>query len=89
VKYEEEFGGIVMDPSQAPAPLPNASGSSTTSVPKNQDSGFYFPTRNLYTMSPQFLTIMRKKAHLVIRMLEHRIGYELLLQVIKQKLLVF
>lgn len=32
-------------------------------------------------MSPKYIEVLRKKAHLVIRMLEHRIGQELLLQV--------
>ncbi|KAL1132516.1 hypothetical protein AAG570_010471, partial [Ranatra chinensis] len=86
VKYEEEVGGIVMDPSQTLAPFTNTGGSSSNSGNKPQDPGFYFPIRNLYTMSPQYLTVMRKKAHLVIRMLEHRIGYELLLQVLNKQL---
>lgn len=32
-------------------------------------------------MSPKYIEVLRKKAHLVIRMLEHRIEQELLLQV--------
>lgn len=69
-----------MDPSQPPAPLPIAT-NTTTSSPKVVDPGFHFPIRNLYTISPKYMETMKKKAHLVIRMLEHRIGYELLLQV--------
>lgn len=82
VKYEEDFGGIIMDPSQPPAPLPIA-GNMPAATPKPVDPGFHFPIKNLYTMSPLYMETMRKKAHLVIRMLEHRIGYELLLQVNK------
>lgn len=37
-------------------------------------------------MSPRYVEMMRKKAHLVIRMLEHRIGQELLLQVFNKQL---
>nr|XP_018909078.1 PREDICTED: transcription initiation factor TFIID subunit 2 isoform X1 [Bemisia tabaci] len=85
VKYEEKYGGIVMDPGQAPAPLPT-----TTPFPqltsKQNDPGFYFSTQNIHTMSPKYLKILRKKAHLVIRMLEHRIGYELILQVLNKQL---
>lgn len=85
VKYEEEYGGIIMDPSQPPAPLPIAA-SAPTAVPKTPDPGFHFPIKNLSTMSPLYVEAMRKKAHLVIRMLEHRIGYELLLQVLNKHL---
>lgn len=81
VKYEEQFGGIIMDSSQAPAPLPSI-GPGPHPAPRPVDPGFYFPIKNLHTLSPRYLEVMRKKAHLVIRMLEHRIGYELLLQVI-------
>lgn len=76
-----------MDPSQAPAPIPTASPAPQPVPNKSQDPGFYFPIRNLHTMSPRYLDVMRKKAHLVIRMLEHRIGHELLLQVSYELLL--
>lgn len=82
VRYEEQFGGIVLDPSQAPAPVPS-SAASPAAPPRPPDPGFYFPIRNLHTMSPKYLEVLRKKAHLVMRMLEHRIGQELLLQVNK------
>jgi transcription initiation factor TFIID subunit 2 len=82
VRYEEQFGGIVLDPSQAPAPLPSST-ASPAAPPRPPDPGFYFPIRNLHTMSPKYLEVLRKKAHLVMRMLEHRIGQELLLQVNK------
>lgn len=80
VKYEEQFGGIILDPSQPPAPLPIAA-NTPAPTPRAPDPGFYFPIRNLHTMSPKYIEVLRKKAHLVIRMLEHRIGQELLLQV--------
>lgn len=83
VKYEEQFGGIVLDSSQPPARLPVAP--NTPAPPaRAPDPGFYFPIKNLHTMSPKYLEVLRKKAHLVIRMLEHRIGQELLLQVLFQ-----
>lgn len=81
VKYEEQFGGIILDPSQPPAPLPIAA-NTPAPTPRAPDPGFYFPIRNLHTMSPKYIEVLRKKAHLVIRMLEHRIGQELLLQVL-------
>ncbi|XP_026465105.1 LOW QUALITY PROTEIN: transcription initiation factor TFIID subunit 2-like, partial [Ctenocephalides felis] len=80
VAYEEQYGGIVLDPSQAPAPLPVAAASGTS------PNVHHFPTRSLHTMSPKYIQAMRKKAHLVIRMLEHRIGQELLLQVFNKQL---
>ena len=82
VRYEEQFGGIVLDPSQAPAPVPSST-ASPAAPPRPPDPGFYFPVRNLHTMSPKYMEVLRKKAHLVMRMLEHRIGQELLLQVNK------
>ncbi|XP_012265791.1 transcription initiation factor TFIID subunit 2 isoform X2 [Athalia rosae] len=85
VKYEEQFGGIILDPSQPPAPLPIAA-NTPAPAPRVPDPGFYFPIRNLHTMSPKYIEVLRKKAHLVIRMLEHRIGQELLLQVFNKQL---
>ncbi|KAK0171350.1 hypothetical protein PV328_009091 [Microctonus aethiopoides] len=85
VKYEDQFGGIILDPSQPPAPLPIAA-NTPAPAPRVPDPGFYFPIRNLHTMSPKYIEVLRKKAHLVIRMLEHRIGQELLLQVFNKQL---
>lgn len=80
MKYEEQFGGIILDPSQAPARLPIAA-NTPAPTPRAPDPGFYFPIKNLHTMSPRYIEVLRKKAHLIMRMLEHRIGQELLLQV--------
>lgn len=80
MKYEEQFGGIILDSSQAPAPLPIAA-NTPAPAPRAPDPGFYFPIKNLHTMSPKYIEVLRKKAHLIMRMLEHRIGQELLLQV--------
>ncbi|KYQ58343.1 Transcription initiation factor TFIID subunit 2 [Trachymyrmex zeteki] len=85
VKYEEQFGGIILDPSQAPAPLPIAA-NTPAPAPRAPDPGFYFPIKNLHTMSPKYIEVLRKKAHLIMRMLEHRIGQELLLQVFNKQL---
>lgn len=85
VKYEEQFGGIILDCSTPPAPLPVANiTSSPAPTAKAVENHHYFPVRNVHTISPKYIEIMRKKAHLVIRMLEHRIGQELLLQVSKR-----
>lgn len=81
IKYEEMYGGIVLDPSQHPAPLPVSSTSPLAPQRNPQQQPFYFSTRSLHTMSPKYLEMQRKKAHLIMRMLEHRIGLELLLQV--------
>lgn len=93
VRYEEEIGPIVLDPTQQPAPIssglvsPGGSSNPGFSVSlnsvqnSNETSNFYFSTRSLHTISPRYFHYMTKKAHLVLRMLENRIGYSLLLQV--------
>lgn len=86
VQYEEKYGGIILDPSQPPAPLPVANQSTKVVEIQKIESVHYFPIKNLHTMSPKYVEMMRKKAHLVIRMLEHRIGQELLLQVFNKQL---
>ncbi|ODM99054.1 Transcription initiation factor TFIID subunit 2 [Orchesella cincta] len=50
------------------------------------DGDFYFSLVNPQTVSPLYLRILAKKAHLTIRMLEHRIGNQLLLQVLNKQL---
>lgn len=85
VKYEERYGGIVLDCSQQPAPLPVTSNSPSINQ-RQPEVQHYFPTKNVHTMSPKYIEMMRKKAHIVIRMLEHRIGMELLLQVFNKQL---
>lgn len=47
---------------------------------------FQFPLGNLHTMSPRYTEMIGTKAHLAIRMLEDRIGRELLLQVFNKLL---
>lgn len=85
VKYEEEYGGIVLDPSQPPVSLP-VGGNTPQSNPKPTEEKFYFSIRNLHTMSPLYIDALYKKGHLILRMLEHRIGLELLLQVFNKQL---
>lgn len=84
VKYEEQYGGIILDSSVPPAPLP-VSTTAPTNITKQPDE-HYFPIKNMHTMSPKYTEAMRKKAHIVIRMLEHRIGQQLLLQVFNKQL---
>ncbi|KAF7989013.1 hypothetical protein HCN44_007323 [Aphidius gifuensis] len=86
VKYEEEYGGIILDSSQPPAPLPINVNTPIQPQRQQQETDFYFPIRNLHTVSPNYMKALRKKSHLVIRMLEHRIGLELLLQVFNKQL---
>ena len=102
MKYEEQFGGVILDASRPPAPLSvagantagagsgNGPGSSfqsqTASTGKTADMMQYFPVKNLHCLSPRYMEVMRKKAHLIIRMLEHRIGQELLIQVFNKQL---
>ncbi|XP_077546800.1 transcription initiation factor TFIID subunit 2-like [Haemaphysalis longicornis] len=55
--------------------------------PSSRDNlPFHFPVTNLHTMSPKYSEVLRAKSHLVIRMLEDRIGRELLLQVFNKLL---
>ena len=74
MKYEDAHGGIVMDPSQS-------SGSHHSHGNKSNHHNFHFPLQSTDTISPRYLEMMRKKAHLFMRMLENRIGFEMLLQV--------
>lgn len=83
MKYEDKYGGIVMDPSQA-----SSSGHHSSLGNKPSHHNFHFPLQNIHTISPQYLYMMRKKAHLCIRMLENRIGYEMLLQVKRRSLIL-
>lgn len=86
VEYEEKHGSVILDPSQPPAPLPVANQSTKVVEILKVENVHYFPIKNLHTMSPKYIEAMQKKAHLVIRMLEHRIGQELLLQVFNKQL---
>ncbi|KAL8598547.1 hypothetical protein ACOMHN_051335 [Nucella lapillus] len=65
--YEQQVGGILLDPSRRESNLP-------------------FSVKNAHTVSPRYVEMMEKKALLVIRMLELRIGTELLLQVLNKLL---
>ena len=71
VDYETKFGGIILDSSQAPANIVTIKGESSRN-PEIETNAFCFPVSNLQTCSPEYLLVMEKKAHLVIRMLEHR-----------------
>ncbi|KAH8305210.1 hypothetical protein KR018_003027, partial [Drosophila ironensis] len=86
VRYEEQYGGIILDCSQPPAPLPVSSTNPSAAASKQQEIVHYFPIKSLHTVSPKYVEAMRRKAHLVIRMLEHRIGQELLIQVFNKQL---
>ncbi|KAG8181816.1 hypothetical protein JTE90_001471 [Oedothorax gibbosus] len=80
LKYEQKYGGLVLDCSVNPVP------GSVAAVAQGKDGTFYFPTQHLHTTSPEYNIILTKKAHLAIRMLEDRIGRELLLQVFNKLL---
>lgn len=61
-------------------------GSTPQAAQKTNEEKFYFSIRNLHTLSPMYIEALHKKALLVMRMLEHRIGLELLLQVFNKQL---
>ena len=66
-KYEQEVGPVVLDPSRQ---------SDSTS-----SSHHPFWCGSPHTLSPRYAEVLAKKARLIVRMLEMRIGTELLLQV--------
>ncbi|XP_021967944.1 transcription initiation factor TFIID subunit 2 [Folsomia candida] len=99
LKYEQQYGGIVLDPCMLDksitfaGPSTTESNSSCNVRPSNQanqvpgaDAGFYFSLSNPHTISPEYLKVLSKKAHLVIRMLEMRIGATLFIQVLNKQL---
>lgn len=72
IAYEQTHGGVILDPSK-------------TSDNDNSNA-LYFSYRYPHTVSPLYDEIHRKKSHLIIRMLEDRIGRELMLQVFNKLL---
>lgn len=85
VKFEEKYGGIILDSSQKPSAVISMRGESNRN-PEVEHNPFCFPVDNLQTCSPEYLEVMERKAHLVVRMLEHRLGQEQLLQVLNKLL---
>ena len=85
VKFEEKYGGIILDSSQRPQAIDSLRGEASRN-PEVEHNAFYFPVDNLQTCSPEYLFVMEKKAHLVVRMLENRLGQEQLLQVLNKLL---
>ena len=49
--------------------------------PSSRDSNHHFSVRNYHNVSPRYYNMFKKKAQLIMRMLEFRLGTELLLQV--------
>ena len=80
VAFEEKYGGIILDSSSKPSAVISMRGEATRN-PEIEANPFYFPVDNILTCSPEYLDVTVKKAHLVVRMLEHRLGQEQLLQV--------
>ena len=85
VKYEEKYGGIILDSSQKPSAIISMRGEANRN-PEIEHNPFCFPVDNLQICSPEYLEVMERKAHLVVRMLEHRLGQEQLLQVLNKLL---
>jgi hypothetical protein len=79
IKYEEEVGGIILDASKPPGSVVPTSGGGQQPI-RSPDS-FYFWPHSAHTVTPRHASMMRKKGHLVLLMLELRIGQPLLIQV--------
>ncbi|EDW04189.1 transcription initiation factor TFIID subunit 2 [Drosophila grimshawi] len=79
VKYEERYGGVILDCSQPVA---------AAAVPKfsHDHHQHHFPKESSHTVSPKYVKALRRKSHLVIRMLEHRIGQQMLFRVFNKQL---
>lgn len=73
ISYEQKYGGSALD-------------SSKQRYLDLSSSPFYFSTNYLHTLSPFYNEIHKKKSFLIIRMLEDRLGKELLLQVFNKLL---
>nr|CAH0103828.1 unnamed protein product [Daphnia galeata] len=84
IKYEEEVGGIILDASKPPGSAVPTSGGGQQPI-RSPDS-FHFWPHSAHTVTPRHAKMMRKKAHLVLRMLELRIGQPLLIQVFNKQL---
>ena len=76
--YERQYGGIILDSSQPPAPPVVRGEEKQHREQPKEVNAFVFEPTNLNTCSPEYLDVMTKKAHLAIRMLENRIGGQLL-----------
>lgn len=72
IEYEQKNGGIILDNSRH--------------YRLSDPSPFYFSINHFYTYSPHYEEAHRMKACLIIRMLEDRIGKELLMQVFNKLL---
>ncbi|KAG9510630.1 Transcription initiation factor TFIID subunit 2, partial [Fragariocoptes setiger] len=74
IDYEQQHGGIVLDDS------------SKIAKSRSSDPPFHFSTQSPHTISPLYDQMHQLKSFLVVRMLEDRIGRELLLQVFNKLL---
>lgn len=71
-KYEHEDGPVILDPSRQ------------QDLPSSNHHMFWCGSP--HTLSPRYAEVLAKKARLIVRMLEMRIGTELLLQVLNKLL---
>ena len=80
INYEQKYGGVVLDNSTA------KQSNDTSNSGSSNNSPFHFSINHLATFSPLYNKIHKTKSMLIIRMLEDRIGRELLLQVFNKLL---
>lgn len=82
VEYEEKFGAITLDPSSSPSDSGSQHSGDSPSQGDSSKDKFYFSVKNPHACSPKYIEMYYKKSHLIIRMLEFKIGNELMMQVI-------
>ena len=76
------MGGVVLhvDPIQLPG-IKDVSGTGNDGISQSTSSSLYFPNKHPHTLSWDYMEMREIKAHLVMRLIEIRIGPDLLLQV--------
>ncbi|XP_033645134.1 transcription initiation factor TFIID subunit 2-like isoform X1 [Asterias rubens] len=88
-QYEQQIGGVILHsnpPTAQTTSTDDTEPGSTKPTPKSGESGAYFSIKNPHTVSWRYHEMMRVKAHLVMRLIELRIGQDLLLQVFNKLL---
>ncbi|XP_072045257.1 LOW QUALITY PROTEIN: transcription initiation factor TFIID subunit 2-like [Amphiura filiformis] len=86
--YEQEIGGVVLhtDPIQLPGVKEIIGTGNPTVDEVNTGNNLYFPNKHPHTISWKYMEMREIKAHLVMRLIELKIGQDLILQVFNKLL---